>query len=228
MTRNEARTEAIVAKWDSYYDEHGGRREPRPVRHRRHQQYSAEEMLEKIRATNSKRTAVKKAVSEWQAVRAAGVAQVVKAEAPSEKVADVKPAQKPRAKRTREHAKERINQRPYNHYDVISVRYPDGREAQYKSAREAANAMGVTVATVYNCISGILHTVKGATVRVTKLEHRHNCMAVIARYADGRVVRYPSITDAAKNTGTTKLGIWRRIMGHCKTATLGIIWERAV
>ena len=235
MTRNEARTEAIVAKWDSYYDEHGGRREPRRIKRTRHPSHSVESMLEIINANNSKRDAGKRAaaeakrarrekvVAEWLAAQAANKAQVKSAETSREKEAAAKPERKPRAKRARTN----VGKRTYSHYGAIIVTYPDGREAQYETAREAAKAVGATVAAVYHCISGSLRTIKGATIRTTATEHRHNCVAVIGRYPDGRVIRYPSITDAAKQTGGTKAGIWLRMAGRNKTPANGIKWERA-
>jgi hypothetical protein len=184
--------------------------------------------VNKKAVAEAKHTHAKKVVAEWLAAQAANKAQATNTEAPREKetaaeTATPKPERKPRAKR----AQTNVGKRTYNHYGAITVTYPDGREAQYETAKEAARAVGATVAAVYHCISGSLRMVKGATIRTMVTEHRRNCVAVIGRYPDGRVVRYPSITDAAKYTGGTKAGIWLRMVGRNKTPPNGIKWERA-
>jgi hypothetical protein len=181
MTIAEKRTEAIVAKWDKYYDDFGGRRKPRRKAERRHyQRYSVDDMTEKLRAQRLL----------GHPDRANGA----------------------RAK--------------YTGYSAVIATYPDGRKVKYASAIEAANALNVKVATIYGCVAGWMNTVKGATLTRVAADYRQGGKPVIARYPDGRVVRYNSVKGGAKAAGVSDVSISRCLHGY-RADVRGIKWECA-
>jgi hypothetical protein len=114
---------------------------------------------------------------------------------------------------------------------VIAVS-PNGGETHYESVGEAAEAWGVTNATISNYLhgktsppNGVLFRYEGkeAVVKIGKTRESR-FVAVVAIDSEGNETRYPSLGEAAEATRTHKQTISSCLHGRYKT-TGGYRWK---